>query len=306
MFGRPSSVSDRYFLLPPTVPAEEIGSTTASTNEGSGQSSGSPYMWKTFVGGEAHANGQADSIASCMFAIKNSYQGLDALAWFIYKDDVLVDSGTIKYEEEPIVDTGGTGGATGQAGGSTGGETGGAGEAGAVMYRYRLIGLKWVWDNQDNENPMYWTGASAEYDITVTGYTYGKDTDAMTGARAVGDADARVVKIAVEASISGFSGLAHIYTDRYQSASNEGSKTKSDAVTAFLATHHWNGTAWVVNDYDIVDGTIVLPPGDTTPPATPGLGNVDLEAIAALAATVLLGIAIVLLAWYMLKGKVPA
>lgn len=98
------------------------------------------YTWKVYAGGEVAGSGPSfDALEAAQMAQGYAEaQGYEAYYWTVLDDNgLLIDQGEYKKPEE-VVDTGGTGGETGQAGGSTGGETGGAGEAGVLQWRYRL------------------------------------------------------------------------------------------------------------------------------------------------------------------------
>lgn len=117
----------------------------------------------------------------------------------------------------------------GDPGGSAGGQSGGYGEGGQLQYRYRLVGLKWVWDDKTNADPRLWAGHSEEYDISTTGYIYGSVSDALAAGKVAGEADGNCVRVFSEPSMTGFTSEQYTWTDRYQTISNSGAKEADEA-----------------------------------------------------------------------------
>jgi len=252
MFGRPSSVSDRYFLLPPTVPADEIGSTTESTPSGAGSMTGG-----TTGGTTTGTTGTTTTSPG----------------------ETIGDKGPITGDNDLLA--------------NQGGQVGGGSLEGSTTTDKPFEDL----EEREGGSPDQSGGTLTGYIDDVKAFAWTWDESGMHSIR---NSEAELV------------GLATV-----KAAKNHNTTVKwrldylyPDGTTKTLKA----GTAGpIADDVKVLPDTGVVydpehPAGGVTYPGTtkPPLDAVDLEAIAALAATVLLGIAIVLLAWYMLKGKVPA
>ena len=235
--------------LPPGEEEEEEISTSLGGGGTAGQGGGGSaeggtttesYDWDVQFGSAVVASGSSPTQAGAITAAKAAIAGMTAGSYGI----VVRKGGATVYTENIEAGTGGTtegegggtaGGGVTPGGGSTTG-TGGSGEEGAVLYRYRLVARKWVWDDKTAADPRSWVGHTVDYDAGTSAYTYGNPDEAIEAGKGAATNNTAIFRVYAEPNMKGFASKQFTYTDRLETLTNLGSTESEEAYEDYTTT----------------------------------------------------------------------